>query len=202
MKNQIRLFVIISRACLISILLVNLKKSLYLNFGNFRLLVNKMYYSDDLIEEIRMKNDIVDVVSSYVKIQKKGSTYFGLCPFHSEKSPSFSVTPSKQMYYCFGCGAGGNVYTFIMKYENYSFTEAVKLLADRAGVSLPEGEYSEEDKKKADLKSRLLDVNKEAAMYFYCILKSEKGKIGYDYLINRGLSDETIKKFGLGFSTN
>lgn len=164
--------------------------------------MNKMYYSDDLIEEIRMKNDIVDVVSSYVKIQKKGSTYFGLCPFHSEKSPSFSVTPSKQMYYCFGCGAGGNVYTFIMKYENYSFTEAVKLLADRAGVSLPEGEYSEEDKKKADLKSRLLDVNKEAAMYFYRILKSEKGKIGYDYLINRGLSDETIKKFGLGFSTN
>lgn len=161
-----------------------------------------MYYSDDLIEEIRTNNDIVDVVSSYVKLQKKGSTYFGLCPFHSEKSPSFSVTPSKQMYYCFGCGAGGNVYTFIMKYENYSFTEAVKMLADRANIAIPEGEYTEEEKKKADLKSRLLDINKEAAKYFYRILKSEKGKIGYEYLINRGLSEETITKFGLGFSTN
>lgn len=161
-----------------------------------------MYYSDDLIEEIRTNNDIVDVVSSYVKLQKKGSTYFGLCPFHSEKSPSFSVTPSKQMYYCFGCGAGGNVYTFIMKYENYSFTEAVKMLADRANIAIPEGEYTEEEKKKADLKSRLLDINKEAAKYFYRILKSEKGKIGYEYLINRGFSEETITKFGLGFSTN
>ena len=150
-----------------------------------------MYYSDDLIEEIRAKNDIVDVVSSYVKLQKKGSTYFGLCPFHSEKSPSFSVTPSKQMYYCFGCGAGGNTYTFIMKYENYSFTEAVKVLAERAGVTLPEGDYSAEDRKKADLKARLLEANKEAAKYYYRILKSEKGKIGYDYLKGRGLSDET-----------
>lgn len=161
-----------------------------------------MYYSDELIEEIRAKNDIVDVVSSYVKLQKKGSTYFGLCPFHSEKSPSFSVTPSKQMYYCFGCGAGGNVYTFIMKYENYSFTETVKTLADRGGITLPEGDYSAEDKKKADLKAKLLEVNKESAKYFYHVLKSEKGKIGLDYLKNRGLSDETITKFGLGYSTN
>lgn len=161
-----------------------------------------MYYSDDLIEEIRSRNDIVDVVSSYVKLQKRGSTYFGLCPFHSEKSPSFSVTPSKQMYYCFGCGAGGNAYTFIMKYENYSFTEAVKVLADRAGIALPEGEYSNEDKKRADLKARLLEVNKEAAKYYYHVLKSEKGKAGYEYLKKRGLSDETITKFGLGYSTN
>ena len=161
-----------------------------------------MYYSDDLIEEIRSRNDIVDVVSSYVKLQKKGSTYFGLCPFHSEKSPSFSVTPSKQMYYCFGCGAGGNAYTFIMKYENYSFTEAVKVLADRAGIALPEGGYSEEDKRRADLKNRLLEANKEAAKYYYHILKSERGAQGYEYLRNRGLSDETITGFGLGFSTN
>ena len=161
-----------------------------------------MYYSDDLIEEIRSRNDIVDVVSSYVKLQKRGSTYFGLCPFHSEKSPSFSVTPSKQMYYCFGCGAGGNAYTFIMKYENYSFTEAVKALADRAGVALPEGEYSAEEKKRADLKARLLEVNKEAAKYYYHVLKSEKGRVGYEYLKNRGLSDDTITKFGLGYSTN
>lgn len=161
-----------------------------------------MYYSDDLIEEIRSRNDIVDVVSTYVKLQKRGSTYFGLCPFHSEKSPSFSVTPSKQMYYCFGCGAGGNVYTFIMKYENYSFTEAVKVLADRAGIPLPEGEYSNEDKKRADLKARLLEVNKEAAKYFYHVLKSERGQVGYEYLKKRGLSDETITRFGLGYSTN
>lgn len=110
-----------------------------------------MYYPDELVEEVRMKNDIVDVVSGYVRIQKKGSSYFGLCPFHNEKSPSFSVSPNKQMYYCFGCGAGGNVFTFIMEYENYSFPEAIKLLADRAGVNLPEVEYNEEARKrKAD----------------------------------------------------
>ncbi len=90
-----------------------------------------MYYPEEIVEEVRMKNDIVDVISGYVKIQKKGASYFGLCPFHNEKSPSFSVSGAKQMYYCFGCGAGGNVFTFIMKYENYTFAEAVKLLADR-----------------------------------------------------------------------
>ena len=94
-----------------------------------------MRYSDDIIEEVRMKNDIVDVISQYVKLTRRGSSYFGLCPFHNEKTPSFSVTPSKQMYYCFGCGAGGNVYNFIMEYENYSFGEALSHLADRAGVS-------------------------------------------------------------------
>ena len=99
-----------------------------------------MYYSDDLIEEIRSRNDIVDVVSSYVRLTKKGSTYFGLCPFHNEKSPSFSVTPSKQMYYCFGCGQGGNAFTFVMKHENMTFTEAVKHLADKVGIDLPEQE--------------------------------------------------------------
>lgn len=101
-----------------------------------------MRYSDDIIEEVRQKNDIVDVVSQYVKLTRKGSSYFGLCPFHNEKTPSFSVTPGKQMYYCFGCGAGGNVFNFIMEYENYSFGEALKHLADRAGVELPKIEYS------------------------------------------------------------
>lgn len=161
-----------------------------------------MYYSDDLIEEIRSRNDIVDVISSYVKLTKKGSTYFGLCPFHNEKSPSFSVTPSKQMYYCFGCGQGGNVFTFVMKYENMTFTDAVKFLADKAGISLPEQEYSPEEKRKADLKSQLLDIHKEAAMYFYRLLKSDKGQRAYEYLKGRGLSDETIKSFGLGYSSN
>lgn len=159
-----------------------------------------MYYPDDLIEEIRMKNDIVDVVSGYVKLQKKGSSHFGLCPFHNEKSPSFSVSGSKQMYYCFGCGAGGNVFTFIMEYENYSFHEAVKFLADRAGVSLPTQEYSEEMKKKESRRAKLLEVNKEAAKYFYYQLRSDRGAVGYRYLRERQLSDETIKKFGLGFA--
>ena len=101
-----------------------------------------MYYPDDVIEEVRTRNDIVDVISQYVSLKKKGANYFGLCPFHNEKSPSFSVSPGKQMYYCFGCGAGGNVITFVMEYESYSFVEAVKYLADRAGITLPEVEYS------------------------------------------------------------
>ena len=105
-----------------------------------------MRYSDDLVEEIRMKNDIVDVISGYVKLTRRGSSYFGLCPFHNEKSPSFSVSPGKQMYYCFGCGAGGNVFTFLMEYENFTFVEALKFLADRAGVELPQMEYSKEAK--------------------------------------------------------
>ena len=159
-----------------------------------------MYYSDELIEEIRTRNDIVDVISGYVRLQKKGSSYFGLCPFHNEKSPSFSVSRQKQMYYCFGCGAGGNVFTFLMEYENYSFVEAVKYLAERAGISLPEAEYSKEAKQRADLKTSILEVNKQAAKYFYVQLKSEKGTQAYTYLKDRGLSDGTITAFGLGYS--
>ena len=159
-----------------------------------------MYYSDDLIEEIRSRNDIIDVISGYVKLKRQGATYFGLCPFHNEKSPSFSVTPGKQMYYCFGCGEGGNVYSFIMKYENYTFLEAVKMLADRAGIQLPETEYTEEEKRKADLKAALLGINKQAALYFHHLLKSEKGKTGLDYFSFRGLDYETIVRFGLGYS--
>ena len=159
-----------------------------------------MYYPDELIEEVRMKNDIVDVISGYVKIQKKGSSYFGLCPFHSEKSPSFSVSPQKQMYYCFGCGAGGNVFTFIMEYENYTFQEAIKFLAQKAGVSLPEAEYTEEVRKKEGKRAKLLEINKEAAKYFYYQLRGSNGRAGYQYLKGRELSDETINKFGLGFA--
>lgn len=159
-----------------------------------------MYYPDELVEEVRAKSDIVDVISGYVRIQKKGSSYFGLCPFHNEKSPSFSVSPTKQMYYCFGCGAGGNVFTFVMNYENYTFPEAIKQLAERAGVNLPEIEYSEEIKQKENRRAKLLEVNKEAAKYFFYQLRSEKGAIGYKYLSGRQLSDETIKQFGLGFA--
>ncbi len=159
-----------------------------------------MRYSDDIIEEVRMKNDIVDVVSQYVKLTRRGSSYFGLCPFHNEKTPSFSVTPSKQMYYCFGCGAGGNVFNFVMEYENYSFGEALSHLADRAGVQLPRIEYSSEAREKAKQRETLLEINRQAAQYFYYQLRRESGQIGYRYLTDRGLSDETIRKFGLGYS--
>lgn len=159
-----------------------------------------MYYPEELVEEVRMKNDIVDVISGYVKLQKKGASHFGLCPFHNEKSPSFSVSGAKQMYYCFGCGAGGNVFTFIMNYENYTFGEAIKMLAERAGVNLPEVEYSEEMRKKENHRARLLEANKEAAKYFYYQLRAKQGELGYRYLTGRQLSAETMKKFGLGFA--
>ena len=160
-----------------------------------------MYYPDEVIEEVRMKNDIVDVISGYVKLQKKGANYFGLCPFHNEKSPSFSVSPGKQMYYCFGCGAGGNVITFLMEYENYTFQEALSSLADRAGVSLPKMEYGREAREQAEMRTRLLEVNKLAANYFYYQMKQPQGKPAYDYFrLKRGLADETIVHFGLGYS--
>ncbi|MCL2254106.1 MAG: DNA primase [Lachnospiraceae bacterium] len=159
-----------------------------------------MYYPDALIEEVRLKNDIIDVVSAYVRIQKKGASHFGLCPFHNEKSPSFSVSGARQMYYCFGCGAGGNVFTFIMEYENFSFPEAIKLLAEKAGVALPELEFSEEARKKENKRARILEINKEAAKYFYYQLRSERGKTAHNYLLKRDLSEETIKNFGLGYA--
>ena len=159
-----------------------------------------MYYPDELIEEVRAKSDIVDVVSGYVRLQKKGAGYFGLCPFHNEKSPSFSVSATKQMYYCFGCGAGGNVFTFLMNFENDTFPEAVKVLAQRAGIKLPEIEYSEEMKKEANKKMILLELNKEAAKYFYYQLRAPQGKVGYQYLTGRKLSDVTMKQFGIGYS--
>lgn len=158
------------------------------------------YYSDELIEEVRSRNDIVDVIGGYVRLQKKGSSYFGLCPFHNEKTGSFSVTPSKQMFYCFGCGAGGNVFTFLMKYENYTFGEAMQTLADRVGIELPKQELSEAQKREADERSRLLEINKEAAKYFYALLRNPRGERAYEYFKNRQLSDETMQKFGLGYS--
>lgn len=159
-----------------------------------------MYYPEELVEEVRTRNDIVDVVSGYVRMQKKGANYFGLCPFHNEKSPSFSVSPAKQMYYCFGCGAGGNVLTFVMEYENYTFPEALKFLADRAGVKLPEVEYSQEARQKENRRAQLLEVNREAAKYFYFQLRSPQGKQGYEYFKSRQLSEETMKQFGLGYA--
>ena len=159
-----------------------------------------MFYPEEIVEEVRSRNNIVDVISGYVRLQKRGSSYFGLCPFHNEKSPSFSVAPDKQMYYCFGCGAGGNVITFVMEYENYSFVEALHFLADRAGMELPKEETSKEAKAQSELRVTLLEINKLAANYFYYQLKQPQGKLGYEYLTGRKLKDETIRRFGLGFA--
>ncbi len=159
-----------------------------------------MFYPEELVEEVRSKNDIVEVVSGYVKLTRRGNSYWGLCPFHNEKSPSFHVLGDRQMYHCFGCGAGGNVFTFLMNYENYTFQEAIKALADRAGVSLPEVEYSEEMRRKENRRARLLEINREAAKFFYYQLRTPHGEIGYRYLQKRGLSDETMKRFGLGYA--
>ena len=160
-----------------------------------------MFYSDEIIEEVRSRNDIVDVISGYVSLKKKGSSYFGLCPFHSEKSPSFSVSSQKQMYYCFGCGAGGNVFTFLMEYENFTFQEAVKYLAERAGVELPEDTgYSKQAKDRADAKANLLEINKLAAQFFYVQLRRPQGKTAMEYLVGRQLGEDTMKAFGLGYA--
>lgn len=160
-----------------------------------------MRYSEELIEEVRSRNDIVDVISEYVKLKKSGSNYFGLCPFHNEKSGSFSVSPSKQMYYCFGCGAGGNVITFIMEYENYTFMEAVRMLAERAGIELPQMEETPEERKSRDIRSQLLEINKLAAVYYFHQLRGQNGSTAMNYLKKRELGDETIQRFGLGYSS-
>lgn len=157
-------------------------------------------YSSDLIEEVVSRNDIVDVISGYIKLKKNGSSYVGLCPFHNEKSPSFSVSQSRQLYHCFGCGVGGNVITFVMEYENFTFLEAVKSLADRVGMELPEISYSQKEQQERDLKTKLLEINKIAATYYYHQLKSKNGQVGLSYLRKRGLTDETINRFGLGYS--
>ena len=160
-----------------------------------------MYYNEDLIDQIRQANDIVDVIGQYVKLTKKGANYFGLCPFHGEKTPSFSVSPQKQIFYCFGCGAGGDVVKFLMEYENYTFTEALKYLAERAHIALPESGEGAEEQGRSRLRMQLYEINKEAAFYYYKMLHTEAGKAGYAYFREkRALSDRTITHFGLGFS--
>jgi len=157
-----------------------------------------LYYSNDIIDEVRSRNDIVDVVSSYVKIQKKGANYMGLCPFHAEKSPSFSVSPGKQLFHCFGCGVGGDVITFIRQYENYSFNEALALLAKRANIELPQ--INDNDRAKSDEKNIILEINKTTARYFYENLFSKEGEVGLKYFKDRGLDSKDITHFGLGFA--
>ncbi len=159
-----------------------------------------MYYPEEVVEEVLRGNNIVDVVGSYVHLQKKGANYFGLCPFHNEKSPSFSVSEPKQIFYCFGCGAGGNATTFLMKYENYSFQEALQALADRAGIKLPQVNYSEEAKKREAKRQSLLEINKAAAVYYYKLLRMPKGSAGMRYFQERQLTQKTLRDFGLGFA--
>ena len=159
-----------------------------------------MYYSDEVIEEVRSRNDIVDVIGSYVNLKRKGNSHSACCPFHHEKTPSFHVSREKQMYHCFGCGVGGNVFTFLMEHENFTFPEALEALAERAGYDLPKQEMSAEARKQADARTRSKDMNKMAAGYFHYLLKTERGNSALQYLKNRGLTDEIITKFGLGFS--
>lgn len=157
------------------------------------------FYSEDIIEEIRSRADIVDIISERVHLQKKGSTYFGLCPFHNEKSPSFSVTPSKGMYYCFGCGAGGNVFTFLQEYDNMSFPEAVRELASKTGVELPQIEMSEGAKRFNEEKDQIRAIYKAAAEHYYHMLRTQDGAYAYNYFKSRELTDDTMKQFGLGY---
>ncbi len=157
-------------------------------------------YSEDIINEISSKIDIVDVISPYVSLKKKGNTYFGLCPFHSEKTGSFSVSPSKQMFYCFGCGKGGNAYTFLMQHENMTFPEAIEALAEKAGVELPKAEMTNEQRAFQNKKAQLFEIQKEAAKYFYLLMRDERGKAALNYFKSRELSEETMQKFGLGYA--
>lgn len=158
------------------------------------------WYSEEQIEEVRSRSDIVSLIGGYVRLKRTGSGYAGLCPFHSEKTPSFHVNPGRQMYKCFGCGVGGNVFTFLMEYENLTFPEAMEFLAERAGIELPKQERTEEQKKQESIRMTLLEINKKAARYYYALLKSPRGKLGYEYLKGRGLTDETIVRFGLGYA--
>ena len=159
-----------------------------------------MYIPQELIDQIQQNNDIVDVINEYIPLTKKGSNYVCLCPFHSDSNPSLTVSRHKQLFKCFACGEGGNVVTFIQKYESLSFPEALKSLANRARITLPEEYGSEYSKETQDYKQRLIDCNTEAARYYYALLRSSDGKNGYDYFKNRKLSDETMRKFGLGFA--
>lgn len=156
-----------------------------------------MPLSDSFLQELKFKTDIEDVISAYVSLKKRGSTFVGLCPFHNEKTPSFTVYPETQSFYCFGCGAGGDAVGFIRKIENLDYIDAVKSLADRAGLQMPQDGFDDSLSKK---RRRVLEANRAAARYFHSVLMSEEGKKGLDYFINRGLSKHTIKKFGLGFA--
>ncbi len=157
-----------------------------------------MRFSEGFLEDVKDKNDIVDVISSYTTLKKSGTSYVGLCPFHSEKTPSFHVSSDKQLYYCFGCGAGGTIINFIEAAENLDFLETVRFLAERAGIAVPEENM--EDTAETRLKNRIFEMNKIAGKTYFKMLNSSAGSVALSYLRNRGLKDETITKYGLGYS--
>lgn len=158
-----------------------------------------MRYSDEIIDEVRQSNDIVDIISQYVHLKRSGRNYFGLCPFHNEKSPSFSVSPDKQIFHCFGCGVGGNVYTFLSKIENMSFIEAVQNLAARANIVLPALENNA-DSAKEELKAKVYKVNEFTAKFYNENLYKPEAKMGQEYVKKRKLTNETLKAYRIGFS--
>ena len=156
-------------------------------------------YSDEIIDEVRQTNDIVDIISQYVHLKRSGRNFFGLCPFHNEKSPSFSVSPDKQIFHCFGCGVGGNVFTFLTKIEGISFVEAVQTLAERANIQLPTLENNQ-DSKREELKAKVYKVNEFTAQFYHKNLYKPESKIAQEYIKKRKLTNETLKSFRLGFS--
>ena len=158
-------------------------------------------YSDELIDEIRNRNDIVDVISQYVVLKRSGRNFFGLCPFHKEKSPSFSVSPDKQIFHCFGCGVGGNVFHFVSKIENLSFRETIEMLAEKSGVELPTLE-GQEDTKLLQLKSKVYEINKIAAEFYHENLYKPTAKPAQEYVKKRKLDNNTLKNFLIGYSGN
>lgn len=160
-----------------------------------------MRYSDEILNEVRENSDIVEVISQYVHLKRSGRNYFGLCPFHNEKSPSFSVSPDKQIFHCFGCGVGGNVFTFISKIEGIGFKEAIENLADRAGIVLPKS-TNNEDSKREELKSKVYKVNNFTADYYHKRLYKPESKAGQEYVKQRKLTNETLESYNLGFSGN
>lgn len=153
--------------------------------------------NESFLQELKFKTDIEDVISSYVSLKKRGSTSVGLCPFHNEKTPSFTVYNDTQSFYCFGCGAGGDAVSFIKKIENLDYIDAVKLLAQRAGLQMPQDGFDDSLSKK---RRKIFEINRETAKYYYSCLVSPNGKIGLEYFLNRGLTMKTIKKFGLGYA--
>ena len=159
-------------------------------------------YSEELIEEIRSSNDIVDVISQYVILKRSGRNFFGLCPFHKEKSPSFSVSPDKQIFHCFGCGVGGNVIHFVSKIENLDFRETLELLANRANITLPTLDNSYQDNKKAILKSKVYEINEIAAKFYHENLYKPTSKPAQEYIKKRKLDNRTLKSFLIGYSGN
>ncbi len=159
-------------------------------------------YDNGLIEEIKANTDIVELISQYVSLRRKGSNYFGLCPFHNEKSPSFSVSENKQIFHCFGCGAGGDVIGFLKRIENIDFREALEILADRANIKLPQGETTPEEQRSIRLKEKVYEINEIAAQFFHENLYKPTAKPAQEYVKKRKLDNNTLKKFQIGYSGN